>query len=84
MGPVARVQVDKQGRMVLPQWLRRRLVTAPGEVMVRETPDGVLLTPVAPERQVEWGADGLPVLRLGRPATNDEVLQAIDHERAER
>jgi len=79
-----RVKVDRQGRLVLPLWLRRGLVTAPGEVVLRRTADGVLLTPVAVEGGVEQAADGLPVLRLGRPVTNDEVIDAIARERTGR
>lgn len=79
-----RVKVDRQGRMVLPQWLRRELVETPGEVQLRRTRDGILITPVAVKGRVEQAADGLPVLRLGHPVGNDEVLAAIDEERAGR
>lgn len=79
-----RVRVDRQGRLVLPQWLRREIVSAPGEVLLRRTADGVLLTPVAAEGGVEEGTDGLPLLRLGRTVSNDEVIDAIDQERAGR
>lgn len=82
--PTVRVKVDAQGRMVLPKWLRDQLVTSPGEVMVRPTADGVLLTPLDLGAQVETGSDGLPVLRLGRPVSNDEVLAAIDEDRSSR
>lgn len=70
--------------MVLPQWARRELVTTPGEVVLRRTPDGVLLTPVATAAAVEQAPDGLPVLKLGRPVSNDEVIAAIGEHRAER
>lgn len=70
--------------MVLPRWLRQQIVAVPGEVLLRSTPDGVLLTSVAAEREVEQAADGLPVLRLGRPVSNDEVIAAIGDERAGR
>jgi bifunctional DNA-binding transcriptional regulator/antitoxin component of YhaV-PrlF toxin-antitoxin module len=83
-GKPVRVAVDRQGRLVLPQWLRRRLVTTPGEVTLCETPDGILLSPVAPAGSVEEPEDGMPRLRLGRPVSNDEVLAAIDEERAGR
>lgn len=69
---------------MLPQWLRRRLVTTPGELLLRETPDGVLLSPVAPHSAVEEAPDGLPVLRLGQSLTNAQTLAAIDAERAGR
>lgn len=83
-GSEVRVPVDKQGRLVLPQWLRRRLVPTPGEVLLRETADGVLITAVASVGQVEEAADGLPVLRVGHPVSNDQVKAAIAQERAER
>lgn len=70
--------------MVLPQWLREEVVSAPGEVLLRRTPDGLLLTPVSSEGDVEQAADGLPVLRLGHRLRNDDVLAAIDRERADR
>lgn len=68
----------------MPLWLRREVVSAPGEVLLRRTPDGVLLTSTASEGEVVTGEDGLPLLRLGRPVTNAEALAAIDEERAER
>lgn len=70
--------------MVLPKWLRRELGADPGEVALRVTPDGVLLSAVTPPADVETADDGLPVLRLGRPVTNDEVVEAIDAERSQR
>lgn len=79
-----RIKVDRQGRLVLPLWLRRELVSAPGEVVLRRTADGVLLTRVASGGDVEQASDGLPVLRLGRRVTNDEVIDAIGQERASR
>jgi bifunctional DNA-binding transcriptional regulator/antitoxin component of YhaV-PrlF toxin-antitoxin module len=79
-----RVRVDRQGRLVLPQSLRREIVVVPGEVMLRRTADGVLLTPVAPAGGVEQGPDGLPVLKVGRRVSNDEVIDAIGRERSGR
>lgn len=81
---VTRVKVDRQGRMVLPKWLRQELGADPGDVVVRRTPDGLLLSPVTPEGSVEQAPDGLPVLRLRRVVSNDEVLQGIGEERAAR
>lgn len=80
----SRVRVDGQGRMVLPRWLRRGLVDEPGEITAELTPDGVLLRPTSPDGEIGRTDDGLPVLRLGQPVTNDEVLAAIDRERSER
>lgn len=79
-----RVKVDAQGRMVLPRGLRHELVSVPGEVLVRRTADGVLLTPAEGTGTVTEAEDGLPLLRIGRGVTNDEVLAAIDRERADR
>lgn len=70
--------------MVLPQELRGELVSVPGEVVLRRTPDGVLMSPVPTEGTVGTADDGLPVLALGRPVTNEEVLAAVDLERAGR
>jgi AbrB family looped-hinge helix DNA binding protein len=81
---VIRVKVDRQGRMVLPKWLRQELGADPGELTLQRTPEGVLLSPVTPTAQVEVAADGLPSLRLGRTVTNDEVLDGIDTERSNR
>lgn len=69
---------------MLPLWLRRELVETPGEVLLRRTADGVLLTAVAPDGDVEQAADGMPVLRLGRRVTNDEVTEAVRDERSGR
>ncbi len=77
-----RVRVDRQGRLVLPQWLRHEIVEAPGEVLMRRTADGVLLTSAVAEREVKQGSDGLPLLRLGRPVSNDDVIGAIHRERS--
>jgi bifunctional DNA-binding transcriptional regulator/antitoxin component of YhaV-PrlF toxin-antitoxin module len=78
------VKVDRQGRLVLPQELRRKLVDPPGQVILRKTPDGVLLQPVATDGEVHEAADGYPVLTLGQPVTNEQVLQTIHDERSER
>lgn len=70
--------------MVLPRRLREEIVNAPGEVLVRRTADGLLLTPAEGSGTVASAADGLPVLTIGRRVTNAEVLAAIDRERADR
>jgi hypothetical protein len=70
--------------MVLPRALREELVRAPGEVLVRRTAEGVLLTPVPAAGTLEEADDGMPVLRVGRRVGNDEVLAAIDAERGTR
>ncbi|HET8929374.1 MAG TPA: hypothetical protein VFN21_01830 [Acidimicrobiales bacterium] len=79
-----RVRVDAQGRMVLPRGMREDVVTPPGEVLVRRTPEGLVLSQIPSEGNAEIGSDGLPVLHLGRRVTNEEVLDALDRERAER
>lgn len=79
-----RVKVDAQGRMVLPRGIREELLTVPGHVLVRRTADGVLLIPAEGAGTVTDAADGLPLLRIGRAVTNEEVLAAIDRERADR
>lgn len=81
---VARVRVDGQGRMVLPRAVRDELLRVPGEVLVRRTADGWLMTAAESPGTIGQGEDGLPLLTLGRPVTTAEVLDAIDQERAER
>lgn len=78
------VSVDQQGRLVLPRRLRAGLVDVPGRVVVRRTAEGLLLTPDRDAGAVRRSDDGLPVLDLGRPVSNDEVLAAIDEDRAAR
>lgn len=68
----------------MPLALRAELVTVPGEVLLRRTADGVLITPAEHVGELQVGSDGLPLLTLGRRVGNDEVLTALDRERAER
>jgi AbrB family looped-hinge helix DNA binding protein len=84
MATPSRVRIDRQGRIVLPQHIRDELVEVPGELLLERTPDGVLLRPVGGSVSVRTGDDGLPVISVGRAVTNDEVLAAIDAERAGR
>ncbi len=84
-----RVKVDAQGRLVLPQQVRRslRIQGRAGELLIEETGEGVLL--VAPEAaaSVSVAADGLPLISFGpegEAVSNDEVLAAIDEDRAAR
>lgn len=81
--PSIRIRVDAHGRMVLPLRLREDIVTTPGELVVRRVPEGLLLTPTTTAGVLSTGTDGLPVLHLGRKVTNNEVLDSLDHERAE-
>jgi bifunctional DNA-binding transcriptional regulator/antitoxin component of YhaV-PrlF toxin-antitoxin module len=79
-----RVRVDRQGRLVLPQQMRDGIVDTPGELLLRRTPDGLLLSPVTGHGSVRIAEDGLPVLDLDRPVTNAEVLAGIEDERRNR
>jgi bifunctional DNA-binding transcriptional regulator/antitoxin component of YhaV-PrlF toxin-antitoxin module len=78
------VQVDRQGRLVLPRRLRDGLVDVPGRVVVRRTAEGLLLTPDRDAGAVHTSDDGLPVLDLDEPVSNAQVLAAIDEDRAAR
>lgn len=84
MATPSRVRIDRQGRIVLPQHIRDGLVEVPGELILELTPDGVLLRPLTTNAVVRIAGDGLPVISVGRPVTNDEVLAAIDAERSNR
>lgn len=68
---------------MIPRHLRSVLGTVPGTVRASRV-DGGLLIEQSPTGEVIEDDDGLPVLVLGRPVTNDEVLVAIDAERSER
>jgi hypothetical protein len=81
---VARVRVDGQGRMVLPRGIRDELLSVPGEVLVRRTADGWLMTAAESSGTITDGDDGMPILSIGRLVTTAEVLDSIDQERAER
>lgn len=70
--------------MVLPSGLRDEIVSIPGDVLVRRTADGLLLTPAETPGTVRDGDDELPVLTIGRRVSNDETLRAIEQERADR
>jgi len=77
------IPIDGQGRVVIPRSLRAELGAVPGVVRARRVDGGVLLEhPVAGE--VATGDDGLPIVILGYPVSNDETLAAIDAERASR
>lgn len=78
------VTVDRQGRLVLPRHLREGLVDIPGRVVVRRTPEGLVLTPDRDSGTVRTSDDGLPVLEFGQPVSNKEVLAGIERERASR
>ena len=81
---IARVRVDGQGRMVLPSGLREEIVSIPGEVLIRRTAEGLLLTAALAPGTVRQSDDGLPVLSIGRRVSNEEVLRGIEAERADR
>lgn len=70
--------------MVLPRGLREDVVTVPGDVLLRRTADGLLMTAADAPGTVRQADDGLPILALGRRITTGEVLRAIDAERADR
>lgn len=69
---------------MLPQGLRDGLLELPGELLLRRTADGLLLSPVTGHGSVRVAEDGLPVLELDRPVSNAEVLDALEAERQSR
>ena len=75
------MKVDRQGRLVLPLGFREELTTTPGEVVLTHTDDGVLISAVPAQGAVSMGQDGLPLLRLGRIVSNEQVVAAVDAER---
>lgn len=80
----ALVKVDRQGRLVLPLGFRQELTSTPGEVVLTQTDGGVLISAVPAQGAVSMSGDGLPVLRLGRIVSNEQVVAAVDAERGAR
>ena len=81
------VSIDAAGRVVIPQAVRRRLGLGAGvELELDEVDGGVLLRP-ARAVDVDTGADGLPLLRArrgasdGEPMTVDDVQRLVDEDR---
>lgn len=84
---MARVKVDTQGRLVLPQAQRRRLGIDVGEseVELLATAEGVLLEQ-SRDIRLSTGDDGLQVATIDGAGTilNATVLEAVHFDRAER
>ncbi len=83
------VSVDRQGRLVLPREIRRRLGIdgRAGQLRLVETPDGVLLEFPPAKATVVKENDGLPSVTiegLTGPVENAAVIDAIEAERANR
>jgi bifunctional DNA-binding transcriptional regulator/antitoxin component of YhaV-PrlF toxin-antitoxin module len=86
---MARLRVDPQGRLVLPQAVRRRfgIEGRSAELVASETPDGLLIELPSSRATVTQGEDGLPLVSIeGREEviSNESVIAAIDAERAGR
>jgi len=77
------VNVDRQGRVVIPLHERERLgVAVGGSLELISTPEGVLLERRRPA-EVRIAADGVPVIRMkdGEPVSNEQTLEAIHRDR---
>ncbi|HEY7270643.1 MAG TPA: AbrB/MazE/SpoVT family DNA-binding domain-containing protein [Dehalococcoidia bacterium] len=77
------VNVDRQGRVVIPLRERERLgVAEGGRLDLIATPEGVLLERRRPA-EVRIANDGVPVIRIldTGEVSNEESLEAIHHER---
>jgi bifunctional DNA-binding transcriptional regulator/antitoxin component of YhaV-PrlF toxin-antitoxin module len=88
-GVVETIGVDRQGRLVLPRDMRRRLGIppgVPGEVVVSECADGVLIEAATREAVVTLGEDGFPLVHIEgiESLDNETVLEAIRRDRASR
>lgn len=78
------ITIDRAGRVVIPQGIRRRLGLEPGtELDVDEADGAVVLRPVSRVR-IELADDGMPVIRAAKgtpPLANNEVLRVLDEVR---
>lgn len=74
----AHLQMDEQGRVLIPQELREALGLRPGEPLDAEVEDGrlVLRPPVSQARLVEFG--GRLIFTGGAPITGDPVQEMRD------
>ena len=78
------ITIDKAGRVVVPQAIRRRLGLAPGTELEVEEVDGSVVLRPANRVRVEIAEDGMPILRApegAEPLTVDEVRRLIDESR---
>ncbi|MCC6238079.1 MAG: AbrB/MazE/SpoVT family DNA-binding domain-containing protein [Dehalococcoidia bacterium] len=77
------VNVDRQGRVVIPLRERERLgIAAGGTLELIATSEGVLLEPRRPA-DVRIAADGIPLIVIedAGPISNQESLDAIHRDR---
>lgn len=76
--------IDKAGRVVVPQAIRRRLGLAPGTELDVEEVDGAVVLRAANRVRVETADDGMPILRApegAEPLTVDEVRRLMEESR---
>jgi len=73
--------IDRAGRVVIPQQVRRRLGLEPGTKLEIEEVDGsVVLRPVSRVR-IETADDGLPIIRAPEgtpPMTAEDVRRVLE------
>lgn len=73
--------IDRAGRVVIPQQVRRRLGLEPGTKLEIEEVDGsVVLRPVSRVR-IETAEDGLPIIRAPEgtpPMTAEDVRRVLE------
>jgi AbrB family looped-hinge helix DNA binding protein len=77
------VNIDRQGRVVIPLRERERLgVVTGGTLELIATPEGVLLERRRPAN-VHTAPDGVPVITIedGKPISNEESVEAIHRNR---
>jgi AbrB family looped-hinge helix DNA binding protein len=75
------VRIDAAGRLVVPKAIRDELgLTTPGAVEIDIEADGATLRPRRPRGEL-CDEEGLLVVSVGRPVTDDEVLAAIRADR---
>lgn len=81
---MAKLTLDKAGRVVIPKKLRDRLHMAPGDAFELEsTDDKIVLKPVREEATM-FKKDGMWVIKTGKPLTVEDVNAVIESVREER
>jgi AbrB family looped-hinge helix DNA binding protein len=77
------LKIDKAGRVVLPKPVRDRLgLHAGSDLEIRETAEGVVLTPV--EQKPSLVKEGRFLVHTGDLPPGYDILKAIDEDRDER
>jgi AbrB family looped-hinge helix DNA binding protein len=81
---LAKLTLDKAGRVVIPKKLRDDLHMAPGDVFQLESTDEKIVLKPVREEATMFKKDGMWVIKTGKPLTVEDVNAVIESVREER